>query len=743
MRPALILLLLLQLFANTRSEPRAADYPTGALEPVPVIRQRPEWNRFTILVWQWQNDVRRDAALYRQANLHGFHIDRGAGEEALVRFSREQGFPYYVDHAAGKGILYLSNALRPQVTGKRTLLVRPRSLADPEVIAELKDQLRANVAITLKGLVYAYAFDDEISLGSFNTPAEVDVHPLSVTWYRNWLAQRYGSIDRLNQAWATSYPSFDCVQPVGFEEVRKSASAPPLSAWNLSRWMEWRHFMDYQFAQVLSGLTRFTNGLDPRIPAGFVGGQQPSAYGGYDYALLTRAVQWMEGSDELLRSFWNSPRRPHVQTYNLTGSAKKDAWTLWRRLAHGNQATIVWPQGWFTGDARTGTRELAAEVRLLAPVFKEIQGPASEFIVKPDTVLEADPIGIYYSQPSIRVGWAMDSIPHGSTWPNRSSSLDDENLSSGRLRLSWCKLLEDLGYQYDFISYLDVEEKRVDLSKRFKVLILPQTVCLSDVEAEALRSFVKAGGFLIADNLTGLLTGTGRGRKAGALDGLFRVTRDESRGYLDGKGLTEVDAEYGSQPYPRRLHAYEGSIHHGAMVVFERGTQVLIRNRPGSGRTLYLNLTPLAYEYFPYRSGQVGREWRELIGRELRAAGLQPRVQVLRNHEPVSWMETLLWRNGNRYCLALVMNQETEVEQAAFEIQVRLGFAATGVRNLRTGKVFGNTSSFADAFNPWEANLYEFSIKPNAAASVGGVIPRSFIQRGRRPQAALFRVPAS
>ncbi|HXA94661.1 MAG TPA: twin-arginine translocation signal domain-containing protein, partial [Candidatus Dormibacteraeota bacterium] len=26
------------------------DYPVGALEPVPVIRQRPEWTRFIILV---------------------------------------------------------------------------------------------------------------------------------------------------------------------------------------------------------------------------------------------------------------------------------------------------------------------------------------------------------------------------------------------------------------------------------------------------------------------------------------------------------------------------------------------------------------------------------------------------------------------------------------------------------------------------------------------------------------------
>jgi len=51
------------------------------------------------------------------------------------------------------------------VTGKKVLFVRPHSLADPRSIAALKSQLRDNVAITRKGLVYAYAFDDEISPG--------------------------------------------------------------------------------------------------------------------------------------------------------------------------------------------------------------------------------------------------------------------------------------------------------------------------------------------------------------------------------------------------------------------------------------------------------------------------------------------------------------------------------------------------------------------------------------------------
>ena len=673
----------------------------AAVEPAPYIRQRAEWKRFTIFVWQFQTDILRDQALYTQAGLHAFHIDRGKGKEDLVRFSIENKFPYYVDHAAGKGILYLADSLRPQVTGKSGLLVRPRSLADPAVIAELQSRLRENISATKRGLVYAYAFDDEISLGSFNSPAEVDSHPLSIAWYRRWLAEQYGSVGTLNTSWGSRYSSFNDVAPVSFEEVRKSASSPPFSRWNLSRWMEWRRFMDCQFAEVLSGLTRFANTLDPAVPAGFVGGQQPSAYGGYDYALLSRAVQWMEGPGDLLQSFWNRPRRARVQTFHLSDSYRKNAWTLWRRLAHGDQGAIAWPQDWFRTDPATGKRALAGAVRDLAPVFREIQGPASEFIVDPDTSLEADPIGIYYSHPSIRAGWVMDSAVHGRTWPKRWSSLDDENLSSARLRSSWCRLLEDLGYQYDFVSYLDVRENRVDLNKQFKVIILPQAVCLSDEEARALRAFVQSGGVLIADHLTGILTGTGRGRPAGALDDLFGVARDESRGYLDGKGMTEVDAEYGGKPFPERLRAYGGSVRKGSMVVFERGTRVVNRNR----RAVYLNLTPLAYEDASFRNGGMGREWRDLIGRELKAAGVLHRVSV-----DAPYIEALLWRNGKRYVLALVANQESAAERGPRPIGVRLSLPARGIRNLRTGKDFGDASAFSDTLNPWEANFYSFSI---------------------------------
>jgi len=65
---------------------------------------------------------------------------------------------------------------------------------------------------------------------------------------------------------------------------------------------------------------------------------------------------------------------------------------------------------------------------------------------------------------------------------------------------------------------------------------------------------------LIADTLCGLMSESGRARPNGVLDELFGVVRDGRRGYLNGRTLTEVDAENFDRPFPQRLHAYDGAL---------------------------------------------------------------------------------------------------------------------------------------------------------------------------------------
>ncbi|RLB78291.1 MAG: hypothetical protein DRH15_10265 [Deltaproteobacteria bacterium] len=704
---------------------------------------KPKYDHFMILEWPYQTDASKDSTLYKQLGLAGFQIDRGKGQDKKVELSVTHGFPYYVGHVAGKGILYLKGKDIEAVTGKRGLVVRPHSLSDPATIKLLKNRIKENVESTKRGMVLAYAFDDEISLARFTSPCDVDVHPLSIRWFRTWLKEKYGNIENLNKEWDTSYKDFSEVVPQGFEAIRKKNHKPPFSRWNLAPWMDFRSFMDYQFAFVLSELTRYTNALDPHAPAGFVGGQGPGPWGGYDYALLSRAVQWMEaydinGTNEILRSFWNNERKPRMVTFFTTSNQKLDSWFLWYYMLHGCQAAIAWPEGWF----HVKGQEIAPYVKALESTFKEVQGKISEPLVDPNTKFDPDPIGIYYSQPSIQAGWAMDAITHGKTWINRKGSIDDKNQSKGVLRKVWCKTLEDLGFQYDFISYLDVREGRLNLNKKFKVIILPKIICLSRAEAEALRQFVMNGGILIADYLCGVLDEHGKGRRKGILDDLFGIKRDESKGYMNGKGLTEIDAEKYQRPFLQRFTFYKGAYRYKGIVVFEQGTKagkrtkaeevkgwlglrpgpsVVVRKRTGLGLSVYLNLSPLEYWAPERRFGHYGAEWRKIIRGILDEAGLRPRVVVYENGVRFNMIEALFWENGKKQYLCLIKNPTQHRELARIdglspiqgitgkEVEIQLEFdRQIRLVNLRSNEHLGVGRVFHDRFRPWEGNVYEF-----------------------------------
>ena len=733
-------LALLALVAVTPS--LAAAWTAGAAgmpEAVPTIKPKPEWDRFLILVWQYKTDAENDLALYREAGLRGFHIDRGAGRAGAVAFATREAMPYYNDHAADKGYLHLTPRTgREKVLRKKGLIPRPQSLADPKTLRAMKDHLKRNVTVTREGPVVGYAFDDEVSLGCFNSPAEVDASPASVAAYRKWLARSYGSIDRLNAVWNTRYKTFGEAEPVSFEQVRGRHTKPPFARWNLARWMDWRRYMDTQFADCLADLTRYTNTLDPKTPAGFVGGQQPSPYGGYDYAKISRAVQWIEsydigGTNEILRSLWRWPeRRPHVQTWFSRGDPKADAWFLWYYLVHGNRGVIAWPDrggSWFHWKGGG----LAPFIKANADTIREVQGDVSRPILDSGARFDADPIAVFESHPSVQASWAMDVVPHGGTWPNRSSSLDNTCQTQAKNRVAWFKLLEDCGYQYTVVTGGQVAAGVLE-EETFRVLILRRAICLSDAEAAAIRRFVEAGGTVIGDHLAGVLDGRGVGREKGALDDLFAVRRDESKAYLDGKGIAEINGEKYSRPLMERL-AYDGALRHRGIVVYERGTQadpdagaaaatrvggadVLVSRQVGKGRAVYLNLTPVAYNDLGQRSGAFGEAWRDIVSGLLKEAGLEPRVRVLSGGKPVPMAEVILWRTAERACLCVVKNppREAAVDSAGrlgsafgepMDVEIRLARPARSIRNLRTGEDLPGGTSIRTHWKPWEALVFE------------------------------------
>ena len=83
------------------------------------------------------------------------------------------------------------------------------------------------------------------------------------------------------------------------------------------------------------------------------------------------------------------------------------------------------------------------------------------------------------------------------------------------------RIVESLGYQYDFICHGSIEE---GVLPEYRVLILPAVWSLSDAEIETIRAFHRAGGVVIADGVPGRYDEHGRRRDDVPLAELFGAT---------------------------------------------------------------------------------------------------------------------------------------------------------------------------------------------------------------------------
>lgn len=725
------LTLSLLLFSLTLQAQESKTSTQADVKPVPI----PEyWDHFVIMPWQINHKVQDNIENYKKLNLHAFHIDRSNSTQTKV--AKEQKWSFYVDHAADKGFLYLNKKTHADLKNAQKAnlnapVARPFDLASPSVISEMKKHMKNNINAAKDAYPLAYAYDDEISMGIFCGALETSGNPDSIKFYRTYLETLYeGDIKKLNQQYGTSYNAFNEVNPTTYEGVRSQVKANNLHKLNLSPWQDFRSAMDTLFTDTLKDLSHYSNSLDPKVPGGFVGGQAPSAYGGYDWRKMSKSVQWAEayesgGNNEMIRSFWGQ-EKPLLKTYFIKyteAGHPRDKWFLWYYMCHGNRGVIVWADKWFQNGG------IHPIVEKLADTMKEVQGEASKMIL--NGTFQYDQVGIYYSHPSVQATWALDAQAHGKTWPNRSNSMDNNLATSHLTRIGWHKGLEDIGLQ---AKYFHKDHLLAgDIQKQgFKVLVLNRVLCLSDEEIKALEKFVEEGGTLIADHMAGIMDEHGKSRTEPGLAKLFGISQDLSKGLINGSVVSEYDGDSGYKGFETKF--WQGSkapLFNGVAVIEKglkattgkgldhNGTTIMVENKFGKGKTLYMNLSTVGF--LLERNLGKGFDFLVFLEKTFKDLGIQARLDILINGKKTTQIESVFWKSKNGKNIVCILKNpfQTSDVNAAGEtgevfsdtpetITLKFKTPIKNLVNFRTDKKIGNGSEFKVEFKSSEALIFTY-----------------------------------
>ena len=688
----------------------APEFQRVAQDPKMLLGR---WTTWIYMPWryQWAIGTGDEGGQFsKDYGFNGGFTDHG--DAGPLPWFEKWHLQFYNDHSAGKGYLYLNRkdwkgdqnnprALRNGAGGARPL--------DAAMLRTLMDILTRNVN-RLKGspMRAAYALDDEISWGTFVKPLPWRVNDDDKA-YEDWLNAYYGGT-----APAAQYvtPAFTLAQ-----------LGRPLKGLDFSPLLDRITYNDAVWANFLGKLVECANAADPDTPCGFVGGQSPNLWGGYDYAKLAKKIQFIEAynigsATAILRSFNPQNAMPIVTTHfhdDKRGTAN-DIWQTWYYFAHGNRGMIGWVENWF--DKEKKPRPWLEEYKNVNKEIGGVQGPkmvGSRWI--------HDGVAIYYSHPSIQVSWCLDAEPHGRTWTNRNG--DDRLGTSHLVRRAWEHLLTDSGIQYNFIPYDEVVVHGVP--KEYKVLVLPACYALSDIEAKRITQFCEDGGTVVADFACGLFDQHGKGRAQGALDDLFGVKHDGSEAKADffGGSLwveTNQDAGFSYKKF-REFFATVSCKLEGGFAVAETRVGTQTAKKVGKGTAVYLNLSP--QRYLQYREeGSADASQRDVFIKPVLAGGAQPWVKVSGpdGKRPAN-CEVTCWSKGGRTLLFVLQNAaitgsatggggaEGLISQKT-RITVEFPAPVKDLVDERTGRKLGDGKSFPFDFNAVEAVFLSFEGHP-------------------------------
>ncbi len=416
----------------------------------------------------------------------------------------ERNFKLMVSaHLPGFGIYwyrrdaYLKRKNAYAQTKDKKYLTRDITLQTPEFERGLRAELEKRYRPLAILKPFAVYLADESSLTCYADAFDVDWSPPALEGFRTWLRRVYGSLEALNAAWGTGFADWNSVLPMTTEEAQQHGNFAP--------WADHRTYMEEEFVKAFRLARSLVHEMDPGGRASISGTQIPTPHNGCNWYEIDQEIDYLQpysgGNQDAMHHLFR-PGMPITgfTGYGLTGEDAQ--YQQWQRLFYGHTgASIFWHYTLLNPDLT-----LSAQGKALAEAFGRIQSGIGRIFM--NSQVREDGVAIHFSMASIRGAWITDGRITADMGPAQRTSRNFAELMARRD--AWVRELERQGLQFRFLATPQIERGELD---KFRVLILPYSIAISDREAAAIERFLDRGGVVYADEQTGRMDDHCRWRK--------------------------------------------------------------------------------------------------------------------------------------------------------------------------------------------------------------------------------------
>ncbi|HCA47628.1 MAG TPA: hypothetical protein DEP45_09830, partial [Armatimonadetes bacterium] len=408
--------------------------------------------------------------------------------------------------------------------------------------------------------VYVWSLGDEVATSGSC------LSPYCAQAYREYLEEVYGSLDALNESWATNFTVWE---QVGLSKEGDNDEANSLAEGNYPRWFDRKAFQSYNFVQFCQAYDEAYEEIDPGARTGFEGAGRFER--GDDIDLIVRENDFWSPypgvADEVIRSI-APPDFPRSNWMGYTKDADSLLNRYWRMITRDMNSVWWWRwdavgrfHGWLAPDLRPypAVQEILRDTQI-------VRDGLGELLM--DLEIDDTGIAMLYSYPSQFACQVEDGPSYGSYESSHTN---------------FQEIVRNLGYQFRYVTDRMLREGEFD-AERYRMLILPRIEALGVEEAQIIRDFVEAGGVVIADVRPAIYDGHCKPLADGLLDEVFGIDTSGRAAAAPGTAtIGDLTIENAKIDATVTLTTATAAGEAG-------GAPVVITNRFGDGAAVLLNM---------------------------------------------------------------------------------------------------------------------------------------------------------